>query len=277
MKKCKTLRILFCILCPIVGLCVLYVLLIRCRQNHSWPDGMKKIRYAHRGLHDEERPENSLAAFRNAIEHGYGAELDVHLTKDGELAVIHDSSLLRTAGADVCVEDLTVAELKQYRLGDTEETIPLLSEVLEVFEGKTPLIIELKPARGNYNALTCTACDLLRNYHVDYCIESFDPRCLIWLRKNCPDIVRGQLSGNLLKDESDETALSRFLVSYLLTNFAAQPDFVAYDCRYRCNLSLKLCRLLYHVQEVSWTVRDPETMAKLEAEGNLVIFENFGW
>ena len=54
--------------------------------------------YAHRGLHDKEvgSPENSLAAFKEAVESGYGAELDVHLLKDGNLAVIHDSSLFRT-------------------------------------------------------------------------------------------------------------------------------------------------------------------------------------
>ena len=69
----------------------------------------RQWRYAHRGLHDREKgiPENSMAAFKRAAANGFGAELDVHLMKDGHLAVIHDASLLRTAGVDVQIEDLT--------------------------------------------------------------------------------------------------------------------------------------------------------------------------
>ena len=111
----------------------LFTLLLQCRRGHSAWGLLRLFRYAHRGYHDKPRiPENSMAAFRRAIENGYGAELDVHLMKDGRLAVIHDASLKRTAGADVLVEDLTAEELKQYRLEGTDEQIPLLEEVLEL-------------------------------------------------------------------------------------------------------------------------------------------------
>ena len=127
----------------------LWVFLTFPRRNHPKWALLRQYRYAHRGYHDKPNiPENSMAAFRRAIEHGYGAELDVHLMKDGRLAVIHDASLKRTAGADVLVEDLTAEELKQYRLEGTQEQIPLLEEVLPLFQGKTPLIIELKAERG---------------------------------------------------------------------------------------------------------------------------------
>ena len=178
----------------------LFTLLLQCRRGHSAWGLLRLFRYAHRGYHDKPRiPENSMAAFRRAIENGYGAELDVHLMRDGRLAVIHDASLKRTAGADVLVEDLTAEELKTYRLEGTDERIPLLEEVLELFQDRTPLIIELKAERGNHAALAEATCRMLDRYRVHYCIESFDPRCLIWLKKNRPEIVRGQLSEQFLR------------------------------------------------------------------------------
>ena len=99
----------------------LFTLMLQCRRGHSAWGLLRLFRYAHRGYHDKPRvPENSMAAFRRAIENGFGAELDVHLMKDGRLAVIHDASLKRTAGANVLVEDLTAEELKTYRLEGTD-------------------------------------------------------------------------------------------------------------------------------------------------------------
>ena len=209
----------------------LFTLTLQCRQGHSAWGLLRLFRYAHRGYHDKPRiPEHSMAAFRRAIENGYGAELDVHLMKDGRLAVIHDASLKRTAGADVLVEDLTAEELKTYRLEGTDERIPLLEEVLELFQDRTPLIIELKAERGNHAALAEATCRMLDRYRVHYCIESFDPRCLIWLKKNRPEIVRGQLSENFLRhgDGGNMPKALLWALGNLLTNIAAKPDFIAY-------------------------------------------------
>ena len=120
------------ILLILVVLGELYTLALRCRRGHPDWKILRLWRYAHRGYHDKPRiPENSMAAFRRALDRRFGVELDVHLMKDGRLAVIHDSSLLRTAGVDVAVEDLTAEELKQYRLEGTDEQIPLLEEETE--------------------------------------------------------------------------------------------------------------------------------------------------
>ena len=82
-------------------------------------------RYAHRGLHAKPTiPENSMAAFARAVEAGYGIELDLHLTRDGKLAVIHDASLKRTCGVDLKIEDLTLAEARDYPLEESDERIP---------------------------------------------------------------------------------------------------------------------------------------------------------
>ena len=159
--------------------------------------------YAHRGYHggkNSEAPENSLAAFERAVENGFGAELDVHLLKDGNLAVLHDSALKRMCGRKGIVEDLSLEDLAGCSLGKSSQTIPTFQQVLEVFAGRTPLIIELKPVGNNADALTEAVCHVLENYKGVYCIESFDPRVLMWLRKNRPDILRGQLSMNYMKN-----------------------------------------------------------------------------
>ena len=231
----------------------LFTLLLQCRRGHSAWGLLRLFRYAHRGYHDKPRiPENSMAAFRRAIENGYGAELDVHLMKDGRLAVIHDASLKRTAGADVLVEDLTAEELKQYRLEGTDEQIPLLEEVLELFQDRTPLIIELKAERGNHAALAEATCRMLDRY-------------------------RGQLSEKFLRHgETDgHGKATMWLLGNLFSNVAVRPDFIAYRFSDRDNLCLRWCRKFYHVQEVNWTIRTKEEMEAAEAQGNLVIFECF--
>ena len=96
----------------ILSIIVIYLLVIRCRSGHPGMKDLQGWAYAHRGLHSPGVPENSMAAFKAAVDHGYGVELDVHLMKDGNLAVIHDSLLNRTTGQPGRIEDLTTDELK---------------------------------------------------------------------------------------------------------------------------------------------------------------------
>ena len=270
--------IILLVLVIILVLFEIYALLLQCRNGHSGLKELRMFRYAHRGFHDKPAiPENSMAAFRRALQNYYGVELDVHLMADGKLAVIHDDSLLRTAGVDVKIEDLTAADLENYRLEGTDEKIPLFRDVLELFEGKTPLIVELKAARGNHAALTKAACELLDKYDVTYCIESFDPRCLMWLKKHRPDVVRGQLAHAFLKKGKDggQSLPMRAVLQLMLLNCVTRPDFIAYCMEDRNCLSVALCRKIYKVQEVNWTIKSKEEMKEAEALGNLVIFEQF--
>ena len=146
-------------------LCALYILALQGRRNHPLWSCFRAQRFAHRGYHDKPQiPENSLPAFRRAIAHGWGAELDVHLLKDGTLAVFHDSSLSRCTGAQGMIEDLTFEELRALRLEGTDEQVPLFDEALALFEAATPLIIELKSANGNHFALTKAVCERLDTY-----------------------------------------------------------------------------------------------------------------
>lgn len=257
-------------------LAAVYLLSLSGRRGHPGLAALRGWRYAHRGLHDAAAPENSLAAFRRAVEHGFGAELDVHLLKDGTLAVMHDSALKRVTGAEGVIEDLTAQDLPNYHLCGTQETIPMFSQVLEVFSGRTPLIVELKTAGDNYAALTEAACAMLDAYPGVYCLESFDPRCLLWLKKHRPELVRGQLAENFLKSSGAKgSRLLLWMMTTQIGNFLTRPDFVAYKYADRKTLGNFLCRRLWGLQGVSWTLRSKQELDTAEKEGWLPIFENF--
>lgn len=262
-----------------LGAAGVYGLLLKPRRNHPGWDALAGARYAHRGLHDMLRgaPENSLAAFRRAVEHGFGAELDVHLMADGELAVVHDSSLARVCGRQVCIEDLTAADLPDCALLGTEETVPLFRDVLALFEDKTPLIIELKAERGNAGALTDAVMAELKGWKGTYCIESFHPGVLLRLKQKYPEVIRGQLSENFLKDRevSNLSLPARVILTNLLTTAVTGPDFIAYKWQDRDNISLRLMKKVYGVHEVAWTVKDRETLETLDKDGAVSIFEGF--
>ena len=266
---------LIIIACILLLLSVLYVLSIMGRRNHPELPKLQGIFYAHRGLHDETRPENSMAAFRAAKKAGYGIELDVHLLSDGTLAIMHDSSLKRTTGAEGRIEDLTVEQLSQYYLDGTLETIPTLEQVLQLYNGEIPMIVELKVADGNYAALAEAVCNMLDQYPGTYALESFDPRCVQWLKKNRPDRMRGQLNQHFKSGEAPFPWILRFLMSQQVFNFLTMPDFVAYRCTDRHNLGNFLVRKLWKIQGVTWTLKTPEEFQKATEEGWLPIFENF--
>ena len=133
----------------LILLTVLYLLALGGRTGHPGLEALRGWKYAHRGLHNETRPENSMSAFQAAKEHGYGVELDVHMIKDGTLVVFHDDKLIRVTGQEGRVADLKAEQLKDYHLCGTEETIPTFREVLDLFAGEVPLIIELKSDNGN--------------------------------------------------------------------------------------------------------------------------------
>lgn len=260
----------------LLALVLLWILALRCRRNRPGLADLRNWSYAHRGLHGPGVPENSMAAFRAALDGGFGVELDVHLLKDGNLAVMHDSLLNRTTGQAGRMEDLTTEDLKHYFLEGTAETIPEFGEVLDLFGGKAPLIIELKSADGNHAALTEAACKLLEGYSGPFCMESFDPKCVAWLRKNRPDIIRGQLAENFFRSRNDLPDHLKFLATNLLFNFLTVPDFIAYKFADRNTTpSTVLCRKLWGAQGVSWTLRTREEYDTAVSEGWLPIFEGF--
>lgn len=140
---------------------------------------------AHRGLHNEKYTENGMLAFKNAIDNNVSFELDVHLTKDNDLIVCHDSELKRTTGKEGIIEDLTVEEIKKnYKLLDGSE-IPTLKEVMELNNEQVPMVIELKVYRKNYKPLSKRLIKELENIKdkKNYMLISFDPRGLAPMKK----------------------------------------------------------------------------------------------
>ena len=257
-------------------LLLLYCLLLRCRRGHKAFGKLRGWGYAHRGLHGDGVPENSMEAFRLALEGGYGIELDVHLMKDGQLAVIHDASLLRTAGVDVKIEDLTAEDLPNYPLEGTSQTIPLFSDVLALYRGKAPLIVELKAEKGNHARLSEAVCDLMDEYEGAYCLESFDPRVVHWLKKNRPCKCRGQLAENFVANKRNKLPfIAKFILTHQLENFMVVPDFVAYRFADRKLLGVWLARHFWGAQGVTWTIKTQEEYDTAVKEGWLPIFEGF--
>ena len=231
--------------------------------------------YAHRGLHDNktDAPENSMKAFRKAVDAGYGIELDVQLTKDRIPVVFHDESLKRVCGVDGNVRDYTYEELQQFSLCGSEERIPLFSEFLKLVDGKVPLIIEIK-IHEDYKTVCQTADELIRGYKGDYCIESFNPLAVKWYKEHRPQVIRGQLSSRLAPKGEREPFLY-FMSHYLLFNCVAKPDFIAYDHLHKGNISRTICQHLYGALSVAWTIKSQEQLDHSRKQFDLFIFEGF--
>lgn len=229
--------------------------------------------YAHRGLYEKDQsvPENSLAAFSLAVEAGYGIELDIRLTRDGKMVVFHDSDLKRACSSDITVENSSYEELSSYRLFGTNETIPLLSDVLMTVNGKVPLIIEFKTA-DNISELCNAAWEIISVYTGDFCIESFDPRVVAWFYRHHANVYRGQLTASY-KALAKNSKLNAFIVSRVLSNIIARPHFIAHSME-RKSFPVRLCEWL-GARKIVWAVGDSASGEKYETENDCVIFEHY--
>lgn len=276
------------------------------------PVGLSRKPYAHRGLHDAGSgmestelnpgqqayrnrvhecltaeaqadnirvvaPENSLAAFEAACAAGYGIELDVHLSRDGRVVVIHDGDLRRVAGDNRAVADLTYAELQRIPLragGPEAQYVPLLSDVLALVDGRVPLVVEIKMDRGLDRELMRKTDALLSAYQGDYVIESFNVLALAWYRKHRPEVTRGQLAvpyhGRV---DSPDSAL-RWMAGSLLFNWLGRPDFVAYEWHGGHSLPMRIYRFLGGTP-VAWTVRSERAQEESRPDFDGIIFESY--
>ncbi|MCI9439260.1 MAG: glycerophosphodiester phosphodiesterase [Lachnospiraceae bacterium] len=270
------MKILFIVFGCMLALLLLYFLMIMPRILYR-PDMSRFTRwlYAHRGLHDAKAgiPENSMAAFRKAVEAGFGIELDVQISRDSVPVVFHDFTLERMCGASGKVCDYSYEELQQFRLAGTGERIPAFAEVLQLVDGQTPLIVELKIERTDMTV--CREVDrLCLQYDGLYCIESFNPLAILWYRRHRRNIVRGQLSDAFLK-EGEYGGTGSFLLQNLLFNWVGRPDFIAYNCKYPKMLSRRLCRSFYRSKAAAWTIRSREQLAEARKYFDIFIFDGF--
>ncbi len=238
-------------------------------------EAFKKWFYAHRGLHDNasDAPENSLAAFRKAVDAGYGIELDIQLSKDNIPVVFHDFTLKRVCGAEGKVRDYTYEELRRFRLFESGERIPRFEDVLELVNGRVPLIVEFKIEFRDLSL--CPIADrLLRRYRGMYCMESFNPLGVWWYRRHRRNVMRGQLSDNFLR-EGEYRGPMYFALQNLLVNFIGRPDFIAYRSKYPHTLSRKICCDTMGAVGAAWTIKSQEELDRAKKDFDIFIFEGF--
>lgn len=238
--------------------------------------------YTHRGLFSNTAgiPENSLKAFSLTKKKGYGTELDVHLTKDGQIIVFHDDDLFRMCGIHATPESMTYSELSSLRLLGTEERIPLFQEVLALLGG-LPIICEIKASSGfGFSELCDKTAAAVRSYNAKYpiesgmcCVESFNPFVISYFRKHYSEITRGILSCSFKNEAGSLSAIKKFILGNMLLNLLAKPDFVAYKYEDRIKTAFRICKRL-GCQTAAWTVKGKEAVQEALKEFNAVIFEN---
>lgn len=249
----------------VLALVLLYFFMICPNLKRKDLSALKGRRYAHRGLHDGNRKvgENMPEAFRLAHEKGLGVELDIQCSKDGAVMVFHDETLNRVLNIPGKLNEKTAAELKD--LG-----VPTFREVLDILVD-APLIVEVK-GHGDWKTATEKAAAYLRDYPGPWCMESFYPQVLMYLKKHHPHIIRGQLalSGDIRKQGY---SVLNFVQKHLLHLFLSRPDFVAYELGPK-PLSWLIMKHIFRLPMACWTVKGAEK-EKLAAEQNydMIIFE----
>lgn len=267
---------LFWVLLAFVIVCALYAFMIAPSfKKNKDVEEMRNIRIAHRGLHDAEKgiPENSIAAFKRAVEYGFGIEFDIHLTKDGQIVVFHDDTVDRMTEGTGKVVDKTLAELRELHLGGTKEKIPTLSEMLAVVDGKVPLLCEFKFDSPTPELFCKSAFAILDAYQGQWIMESFDPRLVAWVRKNHPERGRGQLASPYTDKPFN---FVYFLTGGLFFNFLSRPQFIAYNHEYsRRRLGALIELRIFHATCIEWTIHKESRLIANEMEGVGNIFENF--
>lgn len=228
---------------------------------------------AHRGFFDNKNgiPENSMPAFKRAMESNYNIELDVHLLRDGKVVVFHDDNLKRMTGFDKQIKDCTYEEIQNFRLLSTDEKIPLFEEILKLVNGKVAILIELK-YDVKVGLLEEKIVDILRNYNGKFAVQSFNPRSIYWFKKNAPEIARGQLASAFLNTRMP--LIEKCLMSNMIFNFITKPDFVSYDVK---SIDKILHKLNKNMKIIAWTIKDKKTYAKYVEICDNLICENFNF
>ncbi len=226
--------------------------------------------FAHRGLHNELYPENTLAAFQHAVDKQYDIECDIQLTTDKQIVVFHDKTLKRLCGVDLVVEECSYQELQKYNIKDTNEKIPLLSELFDTLPTTTKLLIEFKPSRRHTELVTLFL-DFMKDIPNTYAIHSFDPRVLIDFRNLAPEVIRGFISE---KFKYRQYHLTGKMSGHLLFNCRTKPDFINYgfkDLPYKKLDKLKKKGMIIF----SYTARTQEELDFVRERYDNAVFENF--
>jgi glycerophosphoryl diester phosphodiesterase len=225
----------------------------------SLPTAFLGAPIAHRGLwRSGGAPENSLAAFEAACHAGYGIELDVRLSADGEAMVFHDDTLERLTASAGLVEEQTTDELQALRLLGSCETIPTLAEVLALVDGRVPLLVELKTPVGQEGLLERWVAERLVAYAGPVAALSFNAEALAWLAAHAPELRRGLNAAKPHQLAFAERARADFL--------SVQLDLAGHDV-------VQGWRRMG--EALAWTCRSPADLNRVRPLVENLMFEGF--
>ena len=229
---------------------------------------------AHRGLHNIEEgiPENSMGAFQAAVAAGHPIELDVHLTTDGRIFILHDFNTQRVCGRDFNVSGMRSDMLKDFRLMGTEFTLPLLDDVLAEVKGQVPILIEIKSESVHVGPLEEKLHETFKKDKGEVAIESFNPLSIRYMRKKDPEYIIGQLSYDF-KGKDNIPGPVRKLLENCRLNFLSHPDFIAYDIKNMPRPFLKTLEDGSKTALLGWTIRTQEDRSFAESHCDNYIFE----
>ncbi|MBP6163429.1 MAG: hypothetical protein KA438_04600 [Aliarcobacter sp.] len=224
---------------------------------------------AHRGLHKNKIiPENSMLAFKAAIEKNYAIEFDINITKDNQIVVFHDDDLNRLCNKKENIEDVSYDFLKDLNLYESNEKIPLLKELLDEVAGKIPLIIEIKKHK-NIGLLENILLEMLKEYKGEYFICSFEKDILLWLEKNKPKEIRGLIFESLpIKFKKYEK------IAFLYKYFKSKADFISLEDKLIDSSIYDFCKKK-ELDILVWTIKDKKSFQNIDKKVSAVIFENF--
>lgn len=235
----------------------------RLNENH-W---LLNIPVAHRGLFGDGFPENTAPAYNLAIEKGYAIEMDVHLSSDGVLFCYHDNNAKRVCGVDVDVRDLTIEEIKKLRPDGAEYEILTFDEFLNLVDGKTPILVELKDQGKRKGGLEEKLVEKLKNYKGEFAVQSFNPLMVKKVQKLAPEFIVGVLTTSV-NSMKVPAPIMWFMRKYLFKHFI-KLDFLNVglnelpaDLKYTKNYPL-----------ICYTAKTPSDIEKAELYANNIIFE----
>ena len=229
---------------------------------------LKNNLIAHRGLHNNIIPENSIPAFLEAIKNNYIIELDVHVLKDGNIVVFHDDNLKRLTGINKKIKDTFYDEIKDLKLNNTNNYIPLFEDVLKLINGRVPLLIELK-YDNKVGLLEDRLIDVLKDYKGLYACQSFSPFSLIYLKKHSNVPI-----GLLVSDfkNSKIFILKKFVLKNMLLNSFVKPDFISVNYNYLSNKRIQ--KYKNNKLILTWTIRNKKDINKYKDFCDNFIVEN---
>lgn len=238
----------------------------------SAPAWLVAVPIAHRGLHDETRPENSLAAIDAALGQGFPIEIDVQTSADGRAVVFHDWNLQRLTGRDARVKFTNAADIAKLRLAGGSEPVPFLEDVLDLVNGRQPLIIEIKN-RKRPCALEPEVSRILRAYRGPVAVHSFNPFSLGWFRRNHPGLCRGQISCSF--DTDDMAGWKKLILAHYGMNWMSRPHFISHHWKQLPAIVPILLRHLMRMPLLTWTVRNQKEQASALQYADNVFFESY--